>query len=152
MSFGAAVYGSLLVASVVGIAYEAGQSAATMTATAASSMVVFWAAHTWSEALGERVAAGPAFRRRDILVVARHEWPLVEAAVLPTLCLALAWAGAWSREAGTRAALGAALLQIVGWGIVAGLRSGASPIAAAVMGAGEGALGLALLALERFVH
>jgi hypothetical protein len=76
---------------------------------------------------------------------------LVEAAVLPTALLALAWAGVWSRETGASLALAAAILQITGWGFLAGRRAGASPLAAGVLGGVEGLLGVALLALERLV-
>ena len=47
--YGAAVYGSFLVASVVGLAYETGESARAMTATAFGSMLIFWLAQAWSE-------------------------------------------------------------------------------------------------------
>jgi hypothetical protein len=115
-------------------------------------MLVFWLAHWWSEVLGEQISAGPAFRHRDVLVVARREWPLVEAAVVPTLLLALAWAGAWSRETGAELALAAAVLQIIGWALVAGRRAGWTWLRSGVFAAGQGALGSALLLLERFAH
>ena len=100
---------------MIGVAYEAGQDARFMTTTAFGSSLVFWLAHWWSEMLGEQIAVGEGFRHRDVLVVARREWPLVEAAVVPTLLLALAWAGVWSRETGAELALAAAVLQIIGW-------------------------------------
>ena len=150
--YGAAVYGSFLVASVVGVAYEANEDIGTMAGSLLASMLIFWLAHTWSDVVGERILAGNRFQSRDVLVVARREWPLVEAAVLPALLLALAWFGVWSREAGSVLALAAALLQIAGWGFVAGLRSGASRLNAAVLAAVEGILGVVLLALEKLVH
>ena len=150
--FGAAVYGSFLVASVVGVAFEAGQDARFMTAAAFGSALVFWLAHSWSEVLGEQIAAGEAFRHRDVLGVARREWPLVEAAVVPTLLLALAWAGVWSRETGAELALSAAVLQIIGWALVAGRRAGWTWLRTGVFAAGQGTLGLVLLPLERVVH
>ena len=149
--FGAAVYGSFLAASVVGVAYEAGAGARTMTAALLGSMLVFWAAHVWSEVVGERIELGETFRPRDALLIARREWPLVEAAALPSILLALAWAGAWSRETGARLALTAALVQIVAWGLAAGRRAGGSPLAATVLAAGEGILAVLLLGAERFV-
>ena len=124
--YGAAVYGSFLVASVVGAAFEAGADARTLTGSAFVSMLIFWLAHVWSEVVGHHVAAGSRFHPRVIGVIACREWPLVEAAVVPTVLLALAWAGVWSREAGDTLALGSAILQISGWGLVAGLRSGGS--------------------------
>ena len=149
--FGAAVYGSFLAASVVGVAYEAGAGARTMTAALLGSMLVFWAAHVWSDVVGERIELGEAFRPRDALLIARREWPLVEAAALPSILLALAWAGAWSRETGARLALTAALVQVVAWGFAAGRRAGGSPLAATVLAAGEGILAVLLLGAERFV-
>ncbi len=150
--FGAAVYGSFLVASVVGVAFEAGQDARVMTTTAFGSALVFWLAHWWSEVIGEQISAGEEFRRRDVLVVARREWPLVEAAVVPTLLLALAWAGVWSRETGAELALAAAVLQITGWALVAGRRAGWTWLRAGLFAAVDGALGIALLLLEKLVH
>ena len=150
--FGAAVYGSFLVASVVGVAFEAGQDAHVMTTSAFGSALVFWLAHWWSEVIGEQISAGEAFRHRDVLVVARREWPLVEAAVVPTLLLALAWAGAWSRETGAELALAAAVLQIAGWALVAGRRAGRTWLRAGLFAAVDGALGIVLLLLEKLVH
>ncbi len=150
--FGAAVYGSFLAASVVGVAYEAGESARAMTVSVFGSMLVFWAAHAWSEVVGERIAEGPAFRPSAILAIARREWPLVEAAVLPTAVLAFAWAGVWSRDTGARLAFAAAVVQVAGWGLLAARRSGGSWLAAVLLAAVEGALAMLLLLLERLVH
>jgi hypothetical protein len=150
--FGAAVYGSFLVASVIGVAYESGAGARTMTASLLGSMLVFWAAHVRSDAVGERIRLGKAFRPRDMLSIARREWPLVEAAALPSILLGLAWAEAWSRETGARLALAAALVQVVTWGFAAGRRAGGSPLTAAALAAGQGMLAVLLLAAERLVH
>ena len=150
--FGAAVYGSFLVASVIGLAYETGQDAHVMTTAALGSAVVFWLAHWWSEALGEQITVGDEFRHRDVLVVARREWPLVEAALVPTFLLALAWAGVWSRETGAELALAAAVLQIIGWALVAGRRAGWTWLRTGVFATGQGTLAVTLLLLERVVH
>ena len=152
MRFGAAVYGSFLAASVVGVAYEGGHDARSMTLSLFTSMLIFWLAHAWSEIVGTHISSGARFRHRDVLAIARREWPLVEAAMVPTVLLALAWAGVWSRDTGASLALAASILQITGWGVVAGLRAGGSPVSAAVLGGTQGALGVALLLLERLVH
>jgi hypothetical protein len=139
------------VASVVGVAFETGQDARFMTTTAFGSMLV-WLAHWWSEVIGAQISLGEDFRRRDAFVIASREWPLVEAAVVPTLLLGLAWAGVWSRETGAALALAAAVLQIVGWALVAGRRVGWTWLRAGLFAAVEGALGVVLLLLERVVH
>jgi hypothetical protein len=150
--FGAAVYGSFLAASVIGVAYESGAGARTMTAALLGSMLVYWAAHVWSDAVGERIRLGKAFQTRNVLLIARREWPLVEAAALPLIVLALAWAGAWSRETGARLALAAALVQVIAWGFAAARRAGGSRHVAAVLAAGQGMLAVLLLATERLIH
>jgi hypothetical protein len=150
--FGAAVYGSFLAASVIGLAYEAGAGARTMSGSLLGSMLVYWAAHVWSDAVDERIRLGEAFRPRQVLLIARREWPLVEAAALPSILLALAWAGAWTRETGARLALAAALVQVIAWGFAAGRRTGESWLTAAVLAAGEGMLAVLLLAAERLIQ
>ena len=150
--FGAAVYGSFLAASVIGVAYESGAAARAMTASLLGSMLVFWAAHVWSEVVGERIRLGKAFRPREMLSIARREWPLVEAAALPSILLGLAWAGAWSRETGARLALAAVLVQVLAWGFAAGRRAGGSRLTATVLAAGGGILAILLLAAERLVQ
>jgi hypothetical protein len=150
--FGAAVYGSFLAASVIGVAYQSGAGARAMTASLLGSMLVYWAAHVWSDAVGERIRLGEAFGPRNVLFIARREWPLVEAAALPAILLALAWVGAWSRETGARLALATALVQVVAWGFAAGRRAGGSRLMAAVLAAGEGMLALLLLGAERLVQ
>jgi hypothetical protein len=84
--FGAAVYGSFLAASVIGVAYESGAGARTMTASLLGSMLVYWAAHVWSDGVDDRIRLGEALNVRDVLVIARRESPLVEAAALPSIC------------------------------------------------------------------
>lgn len=138
--FGASVYGSFLVASVVGVAFETGQDARFMTTTAFGSMLVFWLAHWWSEVIGAQISLGEDFGRRDVLVIAGREWPLVAAAVVPTLLLGLAWAGVWSRETGAALALTTAVLQIVGWALLAGRRAAWTWLRASLFAAVEGAL------------
>jgi hypothetical protein len=150
--FGAAVYGSFLVASVIGVAYEAGAGARTMTTSLLGSMLVYWAAHAWSDAIGERIRVGKAFRPRHMLSIARREWPLVEAAALPSILLGLAWVGAWSRETGAALALAAALVQVVSWGFAAARRAGGSRLTAVALAGGEGGLAVLLLAAERLIQ
>ena len=85
-------------------------------------------------------------------VVARRDSPLVEAAASPSILLALAWAGAWSRGTGARLALAAALVQVLAWGFAAGRRAGGTRRTAAVLGAGEVMLAVLLLGAERLVR
>jgi hypothetical protein len=150
--YGAAVYGSVLATALLGAMREEHADARKLTLSLVGSMLVFWLAHAWSEIVGERVAAGRLFDPARIRQVARAEWPLVEAGAVPAAALALAWAGLWSRDLGVDLALAAAILQLVGWGAVAAHRTESRWPAAVLMGAVEGALGLAIVGLELLLH
>ena len=107
---------------VVGVAFEAGQDARVMTITAFASALVFWLAHWWSEVIGEQISRR-AFRVATSRV-ARREWPLVEAAVVPARLPRARLGRRVVAGNGTELALGAAVLQIAGWALVAGRRAG----------------------------
>jgi hypothetical protein len=150
-AYGPAVYGSVLVTALVGAGYEAHTVAKKMTLTLLATTVVFWLAHVWSEAVGERLeGALPSWTHLRRLAVA--EWPLVEAGFVPAGLLALAWIGVYSRETGAKLALAAALLELVGWGFVAAWRSQRRIVPAVVAGAVDCAFGLAIVGLEIAIH
>ncbi len=150
--YGPAVYGSVLATSLVGSMFEEQASARIMTLTLVSSILIFWIAHAWSEVVGERLANGPVFDRSAIWPIAISEWPLVESGMLPAALLALAWAGLYSRQTGAVLALGASLLQLVGWGVLAGYRTRERWWNAWLVGAFDGVLGLAIVGIEIALH
>jgi hypothetical protein len=128
-----AVYGSLLAASVIvgaGIRSNAtppGKLAVLVLATG----VVFWLAHVYARLVGDP-ARGPITGGR-VRAVARHEWPLVEAAFPP--------AAAWL-------ALGLAVTGQVGWAMVGSRFAGGPWPVVVAAGAGNLVLGLLIVALK----
>jgi hypothetical protein len=151
-NFGAAVYGSILAASLVGALLEQQATARAMTLSVAASIVALWIAHVWSDIIGERVAEGRRFRPARIRFIAIDEWPVVEAGTVPAALLALAWAGVYGRHTGVALALAAAILQLVGWGMLAGHRTEDRWSHALLLGAFDGALGVAIVAAEIAIH
>jgi hypothetical protein len=150
--FGSAVYGSILVATLVGAMFEERAPARTMTLSLVGSVLIFWIAHVWSEVIGERVAEGHLFELSEVRPIAIREWPLVEAGLIPALLVAIAWIGWYSRHVGVVLALAAAVLQLVAWGMFAGHRTQPSWRAALLAGLFDGLLGLVIVALELSVH
>ena len=150
--YSAAVYGSILVAALVGAMFEEQASARTMTLSLAATVVVFWISHAWSEVVGERVAHGRLFDTARIKAISLEEWPLVEAGMLPSAVLALAWIGLVSRHTAVVVALAVSIIQLVGWGILAGRRTQPTWWSALAVGAVDGVLGIVIVALEIFVH
>ncbi|MEO9173970.1 MAG: hypothetical protein ABI317_00550 [Gaiellales bacterium] len=150
--FGAAVYGSILVSALVGAMFEGSADSRSMTLSLLGSVLIFWVAHTWSDVIGERVAEGSLFQSAEIRSIAVHEWPLVEAGLLPGVLLATAWIGWYSRHTGVALALAAAVVQLVAWGMFAGHRTETRWHRALLVGLFDGALGIGIVALEIAVH
>ena len=151
-SFSAAIYGSILAAALVAALDVNEVSPREMTMTLLSTTLVFAVAHAWSEVVGERIAFGHGASLRRLVELIRREWPLVEAGFVPGAALALAWAGLWSASVGASIALALAVLQLVGWGILVGLRSYDHWPAALLVGIVNGFFGLILVALKIAVH
>ena len=151
-SFSAAIYGSILAASLVGALGAADAPPREITLSLLATTIVFAVAHAWSEAVGERIVLRQHGSLARLLELIRREWPLVEAGFVPGAAVALAWAGVWSADFGTTLALILAVLQLVGWGVVVGLRTYDHWLQALVVGAVNGFLGLILVALKIAVH
>jgi hypothetical protein len=150
--YGPAVYGSVLATSLLGSMFEEQASARVMTLTLVSSILIFWIAHAWSEIVGARLADDPELGWSSIIEIALSEWPLVESGLLPSALLALAWAGLYSRQTGAVLALAASVLQLVGWGVLAGFRTRRRWWTAWLIGAFDGLLGLTIVAIEIAIH
>ena len=116
--YAAAVYGSIVAASLIVAFFEQHGSAETMALTLLSTMAVFFLAHVWSAIVGERIHRAPRYSSRHTLAVARAEWPLVESSFGPVVVLILGWAGVWSDHTAERLALGVCLVELFVWGVV----------------------------------
>jgi len=146
--YAAAVYGSILAASLIAVFRAEHDSPETTALSLAATMAVFWLAHAWSAVLGERIHAGHPLGYRRVLVIARAEWPLVEAAFAPTVILGLGWAGLLSTKTSENLALAACLIQLLAWGFAVGREAYHAWWAAVLAGLGNGLLGLGLVWLE----
>ena len=146
--YAAAVYGSILAASLIAVFRAEHDSPETSALALVGTMAVFWLAHAWSAVLGERIHVGSSLGYRRVLGIARSEWPLVEAAFAPTIILGLGWAGLLSTKASENLALAACIIQLFAWGFAVGRKAYHSWWAAALAGLGDGLLGLGLVWLE----
>jgi hypothetical protein len=152
LEYAAAIYGSILVTALVSSLSEEHADGGAMAVAVLSGMAVFWLAHVWSDAVGERLVDPRPFTARGLWRNARQQWPIVQSAFAPLLALVLVELGVWSLTAGVDVALGAAIVQLVAWGMILGLRSFETWPKALLAGAVDGALGLAIVALKVLVH
>jgi len=151
-NFAAAVYGSILAAGVVASLDVGDVTEGDMTIALAGTMLVFWLAHVWSEAIGDRMQDPRPYSWRRLRAVASWHWPMVQAALGPLAALLLADLDVWSLGTAVTVALLISIAQLVGWGIAVGRRTFDSWPAALLSGAVDGLLGLAIVVLKTFVH
>jgi hypothetical protein len=149
--YSAAVYGSIVAAALVAAFREEDASPKTIALSLLSTMAVFWLVHVWSAIVGERIQLGTDFRNHHLAVIARAEWPLVEAAFAPAAVLALGWAGVLGERTASALAIAVCILQLFGWGIFVGRRAYDHWWTAALSGFTNGVLGIVLVALEILV-
>jgi len=151
-NFAAAVYGSILAAGVVASLDVGEVTDGDMTVALAGTMLVFWLAHVWSEAMGDRIYDPRPYTWRRLRAVAAWHWPMVQASLGPLGALVFADLGVYSLDAAVTIALAISVAQLVAWGIAVGRRTFGRWPAALLSGAVDGLLGLAIVVLKTLVH
>jgi hypothetical protein len=151
-NFAAAIYGSILVAALVATLDAEHATAGAMSVAVLSTMVVFWIAHVWADAVAERVSDPAPLSVARVRRIARVQWPMVQTAIGPLVALLLADAGAWSLHVAVDIALAVSVVQLTAWGVVIGFRAASSWPAALLSGFVDGMLGVAIVVLKTLVH
>ena len=144
-----AIYGSLLVVSLVAAQARSDAEPAFIAATVVVGVGVFWLTEVWTELITLRTL-GPITRRQTLLV-ARAELPMLSAAVLPAILLATSSVGLTTPEQATNLALAAGIGQLFVWGLVVGMALRRGWAAALVVAVVDCALGLLIVALKVWV-
>jgi hypothetical protein len=129
-NYSGAIYGSLLAASVVvgaaaGTAGDYHVTPLQLTVLLLATGLVFWLAHAYAALVGDRIHH-VRLDRVQIRRVARHEWPLLQAAFPAAAAALLVGLLGGSDAAAAWMALAVAIAGQVGWATVATLRAGAS--------------------------
>lgn len=109
---------------------------------------VYWLAHAYSTVLGRRLSH---HQHLTVSAVARalvNEWAIVRGGSIPLLVLLIAWIAGASQTTAVNAAVWAAIVSLIVFELLAGLRSHATPRELALEGAFGTAMGLAMLALK----
>jgi hypothetical protein len=155
-NYSGAIYGSMLAGSVVvGAAAGAGgdyhvepvRLAVLLVATG----LVFWLAHAYAMFVGDRISH-TMLDRAEIRRVARHEWPLLQAALPPAAAALLVGLLGGSDAAAGWVALLVAIAAQVSWATVATRRSGASGPLVLLSGVVNLVLGLLIVILKTALY
>jgi hypothetical protein len=144
-----AIYGQILATALVATLSEDGSiSAGELLFWFAVTMLVFWFAHVYAEAVAERFRRDRSLTWRDVRQVAKRESPELTSALPALVILALGGVHVLTREAAADLAIGLGVVALFAWGFVIARRSGLSPLATAGAVAVNGAFGLAIVALK----
>jgi hypothetical protein len=145
-----AIYGTILVMSVIAAA-DFREDLWTSLVIVLVTAAVFWLAHVYAHALAVSLDEAETISVASVRRVARHEWPLLQAALLPSFVLLLGALGLFGTKLTYRLALGVGLVALVSWGIVFARKQRLSRRATVVVVVVNAAFGLFLVALKELV-
>jgi hypothetical protein len=146
------LYGTVVSGSVMAIASQHTESTERIGLEVFGTLVVYWLAHAYCQALWERYAHGTRLRPGEVTAALVHEIGILKGGVAPiAVMLAARLTGA---EFGTAVWLGlwTTVLLLFVTGLVAGLRSGARGTELVVDGVIGGLFGLVLVLFKATLH
>ena len=142
------VYGVITVGALM--AAESGRHESYIDAFASSliATLLYWLAHSYADLLGDRLSTGEPLTMKVLGRELAHDWAIVRGAAIPLLALVIAWVIGADRESGVTAALRTAVITVVVFEILAGIRAKSTP-GELLLKAGVGVtMGLAILAVK----
>jgi hypothetical protein len=149
----ATIYGQILATTLVAtLSEDGGISAGQLFLWFGVTMLVFWFAHLFAEAVAERVERDQPLEWSDVVAVARRERGEITSALPALAILGLGWAGVLTDEASVDLAIAAGIVALFGWGFVIARRSHLSPLRTVAAVAIIGTFGLVIVALKIFIH
>jgi hypothetical protein len=119
-----AIYGQILVLSVLAaVSEDESYGSADMLVAVVVTMLIFLAAHVYSEILARRIDSDRALTVEEVREAVRMELPLVVAALPIAVVLLLGAAGTLSHDAAADLALVVGVAGLAVWGLEISLRS-----------------------------
>jgi hypothetical protein len=146
------VYGTIIVMSVIAVGakpYE--HSLWRLVVLAATSSIVLWLAHVYAHGLGESLTIGRRLTVRELGSVARREYSIVAAAVLPVTAVALGAIGLTGPRTALRLAFGIGVVALAVQGVRYAKLERLSRFGSIVTVMINLALGLTIVAAEVFI-
>jgi hypothetical protein len=144
--FSWAVYGSLLVTTLLVVESQAIDSPDFIGLSIVVSICVFWLAHAWSEIVGLRVR-GP-IGLGEVRQVVRDQATILAAAIVPVAILFVQQLGFFSVDTAITFALLVSIAQLFAWGLLVGRAAGAGWPGTLAIATIDCALGLVIVAIK----
>jgi hypothetical protein len=146
------VYGLITVGALMAAESGHHESYADTIASALITTGLYWLLHAYSNVLGHRLATGERLTPATLSHGLVEEWAIIRGAAIPLLALVIAWATGASRETGVTVALWSAVVSLVAFELVAGIRSRAGAAELALDVAVGLTMGVAILGLRALLH
>jgi hypothetical protein len=144
------IYGTILVTSLVAAAdgsITIWRSLGILEVT----VIVFWLAHVYAHALASRLDSNEPFSGAGLRRVAAGEWPLLQAAIVPTIALLAGGAGLIATRTAYWIAIGYGVASLVWWGLIFARKERLSVLATSVVVVVNASFGLCIVLLKEFV-
>jgi hypothetical protein len=144
------VYGTILATSIVAAA-DVSEAIWRSLAMLLVTTFVFWLAHVYAHALAVSLDGSARVSLAEVRRIARHEWPLLQAAAIPGLCLVAGGVGLVERETAYWLAVAFGAAALVWWGLLFSRATGLSRSATVGVVVVNASFGLAIVGLKVFV-
>lgn len=144
------IYGTILVTSVVAAA-DGADAIWRSLGIVEVTVLVFWLAHVYAGALAWSLDSNEPFSRRQVRRLAGREWPLLQAAVIPSLVLIAGGIGIIATRTAYWIAIGFGVAALVWWGLLFARKEGLGRGATYTVVLVNASFGLCIVALKEFV-
>ena len=144
------IYGTILVTSIIAAA-DASHTIWLSLGIVEVTMIVFWLAHVYAGALAWSIDMSETFSRREVRRVAGHEWPLLQAAIVPSVVLLAGGVGLIGTQLAYWLAIGYGVAALIWWGLLFARKEGLGRIATIAVVLINASFGLVIVVLKEFV-
>lgn len=144
------IYGTILVTSIVAAA-DASQTIWLSLGIVEVTMIVFWLAHVYAGALAWSIDGRETFSRREVQRVAGREWPLLQAAIVPSIALLAGGVGLIGTQSAYWLAVGYGVAALIWWGLLFARKADLGRLATIAVVLVNASFGLVIVVLKEFV-
>jgi hypothetical protein len=141
-----AIYGSLLVTTLVAILWQVELEPELIALSVVISVAVFWLTHVWSEIVNRRLH-GP-LQRAWAFEIGRRESTMLTAVIVPAAVLALPRLTGMDVDTAVAIALFVSIAQLFIWGLAVGRAARSSWLIAVAIALVDACLGLLIVVLK----
>ena len=144
------IYGTILVTSIIA-ATDFHANIWRSLGIVVVTTITFWLAHVYAHALALSLDTSETLSFARVRRVGRHEWPLLQAAIVPSLILLAGALGLLGTMLTYRLAVGLGVATLIWWGVVFARKEQLSRRATFLVVGVNASFGILIVALKEFV-